>query len=144
MSIHPTLPAVCFSTCKHMCILIIKTWAGKCPSAYSFHCLPDTSYTIKWTHFHYCLSSCGYECRTRSCQNHLNKWKSITEIRAIRLLCCQWRISLCMVWKLIEGSRMADCLSMKTCTTFPTVSSSFRCLLFRKLFTAMDLPRKPR
>lgn len=59
------------------------------------------------------------------------------EIWVTRLFCCQWCISLCLVWEPREGSRAADCLPT---AAFPTASSS---PCFRQLSTALDLPRKP-
>lgn len=76
------------------------------------------------------------------CSRNLNISCNIffPEIRAIGLLSCQWSISFCMVWKLREGSRVADCLPTKTCATFPTVSSFSGYLLLQK---AVHYPGHP-
>lgn len=113
-----------------MYLLIIKIWAEECPSAYSFHYLPDTGLFLYhqmnlfpllfkslwlWRQNQKLLEP--FQSMKIYCAGNLNMSHNINfpEIRAIRLLCCQWHISFCMVWKLREGSRVADCLPMKTC-----------------------------
>ena len=151
------LPIVCFYACKDMYILIIKIWAEKCLSAYSFHCLPDTGFFLyhQMNLFPLLFKSLWLWRQNQKlpepsksmkiyCSGNLNMSHNIIflEIRAIRLLCCQWSIYFCMVWKLREGSRLADCLPMKTCATFPTVSSSSRCLLLQKAVRYCEPPKE--
>lgn len=63
------------------------------------------------------------------------------EIRPISLQCCQWRLSFCMVRRL-RGQQGGRPPSVKTCATFPAVSSPSRCLLLQKAPHCHGAPRE--
>lgn len=64
------------------------------------------------------------------------------EIWVTRLLHCQWHISFCMVWEPREGSRAADCFPVTAWATFPTASSSSRCLLLQTDLHSLGCPKE--
>lgn len=153
----PSHCPLCFCAFKDMYILITKTWAEKCPSVYSFHCLPNTSIFLycQMNLFPLILKSLWLWKQNEKlpepsksvkiyCLINLNMsyYIILPETRFIRLLHCQWSISFCMVWEPREGSTAADSLPTKTWATFPNVSSSSRCLLLHKALDSLGAPQE--
>lgn len=75
------------------------------------------------------------------CLKNLNMSHNVTlpDTRAIRLLCCQWHISFCIVWEL-RGQQSA--FPWKPVQLFQLSIHPPHVSCFRKLFTVTDLPRK--